>query len=54
MLTIQPINMNDHLEFTKPVRKSFIKNGQHKKFSLQHYILLDYSMNRVKPTLEDG
>ena len=32
MSASQPININDDFQIIKPVRKSYIKNGHHKKF----------------------
>lgn len=54
MCDSQPTNINDHLDISKPVRKSYIKNGQHKKFSRQKYIQIDYIMGRGGPTLKNG
>jgi hypothetical protein len=46
-------NLNEDIEIKKPVRDSFIKNGQHKKFERKQYILMDQWMNS-KSEIIDG
>lgn len=54
MSTSQPLNINDDFHITKPVRKSYIKNGRHKKFQLEKYALIDYEIGRFRLTMKDG
>lgn len=41
MPSLNITNLNEDIEIKKPVRDSYIKNGQHKKLERKQYILMD-------------